>query len=71
MKPIFVGQVEEVVANFFVARIKTTFFELGTNRSNIEEMIIHYLQDTMISLEDEDVAREAEQLAFLQTNDRD
>ena len=33
-------------------------------------MIIDYLQDTIISLEDEHVAVETEQLAYLQTNDR-
>ena len=33
-------------------------------------MIIDYLQDTIISLEDEDVAGETDQLAYLQTNDR-
>ena len=71
LKPIFVGQVEEVDANFLVASIKATFSELGTNRRNIEEMIIDYLQDTIISLEDEEVAGETEQLAYLQTNDRD
>ena len=36
------------------------FSELGTNRRNIEEMIIDYLQDTIISLEDEEVAGETE-----------
>ena len=56
LKPIFVGQVEEVDANFLVAGIKATFSELGTNRRNIEEMIIDYLEDTVISLEDKEVA---------------
>ena len=37
LKPIFVGQVEEVDANSLVASIKATFSELGTNRRNIEE----------------------------------
>ena len=71
LKPIFIGQVEEVDSNFLVASIKATFSELRTNRRNIEEMIIDYLQDTIISLEDEEVAEETEQLAYLQTNDRD
>ena len=71
LKPIFVGQVEEVVANFLVASIKATFSELGTNKRNIEEVIIDYLQDTIISLEYEEVAEETEQLAYLQTNDCD
>ena len=71
LKPVFVGQVEEVDANIFLASIKATFSELGTNRRNIEEMIIDYLQDTIISLEDEEVAGETEQPAYLQTNDRD
>ena len=71
LEPIFVGQVEEVDANFLVASIKGKFPELGTNRRNIEEMIIDYLEDTIISLEDEEVAEETEQLAYLQTNDRD
>ena len=60
LKPIFVGQVEEVGATFLVGSIKTTFSELGTNRRIIEEMIIDYLQDTIISLEDEEVAGETE-----------
>ena len=71
LKPVFVGQVEEVDANIFVTSIKATFSELGTNRRNIEEMIIDYLQDTIISLEDEEVAGETEQPAYLQTNGRD
>ena len=60
LKPIFVGQVEEVGATFLVGSIKTTFSELGTNRRIIEEMIIDYLQDTIISLEDEEVVGETE-----------
>ena len=71
LKPVFVGQVEEVDANFLAASIKATFSELGTNRRNIEKMIIDYLQYTIISLEDEKVGGETEQLAYLQTNDRD
>ena len=60
LKPVFVGQVEEVDVNIFVTSIKATFSELGTNRRNIEEMIIDYLQDTIISLEDEEVVGETE-----------
>ena len=71
LKPTLAGQVEEEDAKFLVASIKATFSELGTNRRNIEEMIIDYLQDTIISLEDEEVAEEPEQLAYLQTNDGD
>ena len=35
LKPIFVGQVDKVDANFLVASIKATFSELETNRRNI------------------------------------
>ena len=71
LKPMFLGQVEEVDANFLVTSLKATFSELGTSRRNIEEMIIDYLEDTIIGLEDEDVAGEIKQLAYIQTNDRD
>ena len=71
LKPLFVCQNGQVDANFLVASIKATFSKLGTNRRNIEEMILDYLQDTIISLEDENIAGETQQPAYLQTNDRD
>ena len=71
LKPLFVCQNGQVGANFLVASIKATFSKLGTNRRNIEEMILDYLQDTIKSLEDEGIAGETQQPAYLQTNDRD
>ena len=47
LKPICVGQVEEVDANFLIASIKGRFPELKTNRRNIEEMTIDCLQDRL------------------------